>query len=68
MSARIQRHLNHCPEWDVRKYYQPFYHFISRINRKEINEIRKAISIQYIGDAYVMYAHLLSDCLPIPQD
>ena len=38
MSARIQRHLNHCPEWDVRKYYQPFYHFISRINRKEIKE------------------------------
>lgn len=38
MSARIQRHLNHYPEWDVRKYYHPFYHFISRINRKEIKE------------------------------
>lgn len=35
---------------------------------KRLKKIGKAISIQYIGDAYVMYAHLLSDCLPIPQD
>lgn len=41
---------------------------LAELIEKRLKKIRKAISIQYIGDVYVMYAHLLSDCLPIPQD
>lgn len=41
---------------------------LAELIETRLKKIRKAISIQYIGDAYVMYAYLLSDCLPIPQD